>query len=379
MGLLNKLFKKNKDKDIVKELHIAEQKDDNEEFISTSCEQIVDATYQMEDLRLEYEMVTSYLTDIQAIEQMPGTYRRELDDIARKIHFLEASRMEFLQSETRLSDERFKSIQQNEKEIPDLMKKLLDLEQQASMIKRDMEHLEGEKGSLEYQEEMLIEKQAGLRSGIFTVAAMWLITFLLFVFVKAVYQVDTDILSMIALFLVAAISAGMFFKYRDYTYERKLCQKKMNRAINLLNKVKIKYINNTSTLEYLYEKYKINSLRELEYIWDQYNLMLVEAKKYQQNTGDLKVYCDEMVKLLHGSGVKDPFVWSKQTGALLDAREMVEVKHSLNTRRQKLREQLAYNEELKNDSMKQIQQLIAAQPELKDYVKNTLSVYHIEI
>ena len=52
--------------------------------------------------------------------------------------------------------------------------------------------------------------------------------------------------------------------------------------------------------------------------------------------------------------VSDTEVWLVQTYAILDDREMVEIRHDLNQRRQKLREQIRYNTEVKEDYEKQI-------------------------
>ena len=146
-----------------------------------------------------------------------------------------------------------------------------------------------------------------------------------------------------------------------------------------MNKVKIKYVNNTSTLEYLYAKYHVNSLRELEYLHDQYLIMVDEVRKYQQTTGDLREHTDALSKLLYAHGIKDPDIWTKQFLALIDPREMVEVKHSLNVRRQKLREQLAYNEQLRLDGLKDIREMLKTNPELREQVRREMEVYHINI
>ncbi|MCM1498369.1 MAG: hypothetical protein NC124_07855, partial [Clostridium sp.] len=140
-----------------------------------------------------------------------------------------------------------------------------------------------------------------------------------------------------------------------------------------------KYINNTSTLEYLYDKYGIKSLRELEYLHDQYLIMIDEVRKYQKVSGDLREFSEALSKLLFSYGVKDPEIWIKQSLALIDNREMVEVKHSLNVRRQKLREQIAYNEKLRLNGLKDIREMLKTNPELRDQVKRELEVYHIHV
>lgn len=341
------------------------------------CDQIVDATYQMEDLRVEYEMVTSYFTDIQTIEQLPQNVRQQVIDIAKKIAFLENETTQFLRSDDRISDENFRMIQGIEKELSGVFGQLKDLEDMDMKIKRDLKHLEAEKSAQEYTQNSIEEQQSKLRlfQVVFGTVAALLVATLAIVGVLT----ETSLLMPILLILLVVVimAALSVISYRNLSYEFKMSEVKENRAINLMNKVKIKYINNTSTLEYLYDKYKIKSLRELEYLYDQYLIMVDEVRKFQRSTGDLRELSDNLTKLLFAYGVKDPDIWIKQSAALMDNREMVEVKHSLNVRRQKLREQIAYNEELRLSGLKDIKEMLKANPELRDQVRRELELYHI--
>ena len=101
-----------------------EQSQEEPDDVAYLCDQIVDASYQMEDLRVEYEMVTSYFTDIQTIEELPQNVRKELTDIAKKIAFLQNETSEFLHSDDRISDENFRMIQGLEKELTDIFGQL---------------------------------------------------------------------------------------------------------------------------------------------------------------------------------------------------------------------------------------------------------------
>ncbi len=349
------------------------------EDIIYKCDQIVDATYQMEDLRVEYEMVTSYFTDIQTIEELPQDVRREIINIAKKIAFLENETTQFLHSDDRISDENFRMIQGIEKELSQVFGQLKDLEDMDMKIKRDMKHLEAEKNSQEYIQASIEERQSKLR--------MFLIVFgtsaALIVLTLAVVGVLTESSLLIPILLIILVVLTMaalaVVTYRNFSFEFKMSEARENRAINLMNKVKIKYINNTSTLEYLYSKYNIKSLREMEYLYEQYLIMVDEVRKYQRTTGDLRELSESLTKLLFQYGVKDPDIWAKQSAALIDNREMVEVKHSLNVRRQKLREQMAYNEELRLAGLKDIREMLKVNPELREQVKRELEIYHINL
>ena len=356
-----------------------EQENEPQDDVAFKCDQIVDATYQMEDLRVEYEMVTSYFEDIQRIEELPQNARKEIIDTAKKIAFLENEPSEFLHSDDRISDENFRMIQGMEKNLSEVFGKLKELEEMDLKIKRDMKHLEAEKNSQEYLQESIDNRQLKLRTFVVSFGLVAVLSVLTLAVVGMLTKDSLILPILLILLIVAGVAAMSIVLYRRLSYEFKISEMKEYRAINLMNKVKIKYINNTSTLEYLYGKYNIKSLRELEYLYDQYVLMVDEVRKYQKSSGDLREYCDQLSKLLFSYGVKDPDIWTKQSLALIDNREMVEVKHSLNVRRQKLREQMAYNEELRLNGLKDIKEMLRTNPELREQVKKELEIFHIQV
>ena len=53
-----------------------------------------------------------------------------------------------------------------------------------------------------------------------------------------------------------------------------------------------------------------------------------------------------MLNILKCYQVKDPAIWLHQTAALLDAKEMVEIRHNLIIRRQSLRRRMDYNKDM---------------------------------
>lgn len=346
--------------------------------ITGLCEKLIDATYQIEDQRLEYDALGAYYDDISLIEQMPENMRRELDDIARKIEFLEKNQEEFKQLKVKLSDDKYRMIAKYEREIPDLMRKLAEQETRNAAIKRDMQHLENEKDTQDYYTSEAEGRQDYLRSIAISVTIMGLITFGVIFWMYTIYVFAIEVACMVVLFVITLVFVLLYLGYRHESYEIKLAQAKKQRAITLLNKVKLKYVNSTSTLEYIYAKYQIRSLKELEMLWEQYNILLSETRKFQQSIGDMRVFFDEMERVLRDANVKDPYIWTQQTRALLDDREMVEVKHSLNVRRQALRSRMEENEAIKQRCLDTMKGMVVREPALMENIRDILSAYHIE-
>ena len=72
-------------------------------------------------------------------------------------------------------------------------------------------------------------------------------------------------------------------------------------------------------------------------------------------------------------------MWVHQAIALLDPKELVEIRHRLNVRRQKLRDRMDYNTNTRKQSIDNIQEILKKRPEAREEIIQVLNNYHIEI
>ena len=107
--------------------------------------------------------------------------------------------------------------------------------------------------------------------------------------------------------------------------------------------------------------------------------MVSDALKYSKTNKDLRFFKEQLINKLRKIGVSDAEVWTRQTNALIDRREMVEITHGLNVRRQKLREKLATCEKIKNNATTALKAAIEEKPELKAYVAEILESYRMSL
>ncbi len=353
---------------------------DNEKaVVKDVCEQLVDVSYHMEDMKQEYKVVTNYLVDIQKIDELPIQMANELIDTAKSIELLEKDRQKYLASENLLSIDRYNQIAMYEKDVIKTVKELNEMEERDGLLKSDMGYLEGEKEDLEYLRGEYadgITRIRGIMIGVFLVCFVAMAFLLIYALSKresvTVYALMVGALLMIAF----AIS---YARYLDYSSDIKDIDAKHKKAVSLLNKVKVKYINNVNAMDYLYEKFDVNSCKELEYQWEQYNTMVSDALKYSRANKDLRFFKEQLIEKLKKIGVTDAEVWTRQTNAIIDRREMVEITHSLNVRRQKLREKLATCETIKSNATTALKAAIEEKPELKAYVAEILESYRLSL
>ena len=348
------------------------------QYIKTQCEQIIESSQYVENTRREYESVTKLLKDIQIIDNLEPEERKKVSDIAEETFNLDRERNVTKKKQSRLPSNKFNYYLEHEEDLVEALKKMQNDEQYFQMVKKDLSMLEAEKVSLKGDIEDSIHTQGNLRklSIVFLVLAMMVLAVLI---VQAInFPEDSNYLFTIILFIVAVFVVVVFLANRKALYTIKISEKKLNRAIVIQNKVKIKYINIVNSIEYQYAKYGVHNSYEFS---NNYQMFLEDKKDreiFQRTTGRLGATSDELTKCLSGFGLYDADVWQNQLEALFNPKEMVEVRHSLNARRQKLREQMDYNVTRIDEAKKNVTAYIKKNPQYADEIMAIVDSYDME-
>ena len=79
-----------------------------------------------------------------------------------------------------------------------------------------------------------------------------------------------------------------------------------------------------------------------------------------EQLSDSEIHLEGILKSL---SLYDPHIWLAQVKALIDPKEMVEVRHGLSTRRQKLRARIKYNQNRIDEARADIAGAAADHPE----------------
>ena len=167
----------------------------------------------------------------------------------------------------------------------------------------------------------------------------------------------------------------VFVRYLNAQREETIVERDLNRVILLQNRVKIKYVNITNLLEYNYSKFKVNSAHELNFLWEKYMEERAQRERYQKTSTDLEFYNQDLIRILRKHRIKDPHIWISQAEAIVDNREMVEIRHHLIGRRQKLRETMEYNMENMKTAETEVNSLIKEHPEYGREILAIVSEY----
>ena len=141
------------------------------------------------------------------------------------------------------------------------------------------------------------------------------------------------------------------------------------------NKVKIRYVNNKNLLDYLYTKYDVPDAWTLRDLYDRFEKERSAREKFQKNE---KIYQEQLaglVRELRKFNVSDPEVWIHQVDAIIDPKEMVEARHGLIMRRQKLRKQMEYNQDLASEASEAVKHVIEEHPKYRDKILELINLY----
>ena len=347
-------------------------------YIKENCEIITEGKHRIDEAKVEYQAVTSYLSDMQKIDMITLEQRENLDEAARKIITLSNERNKLQRQSRVLSDRQYKMFERYELQLPKELSLVHDSEAYQEAIQQDMMHLLKEREALDEQQERIVNRQAFLKGIAVTTCIVVLLLFLLFAFFM--YYLETRLTAPFLLtVLIGMLSAFyIFMEARKNSANMNLVQSKMNRQIMLMNKVKIKSVNNRSFLDYTCGKYIVENYHQLKISWEEYIRLKDENKRYESNTELLEFFQNELIHELDGFGIADSEIWIYQPTAILDNKEMVEVRHRLNVRRQKLRDCIDMNNTQSEEAVEEIKRVIRLYPDCQEEVERFLRKYHIE-
>lgn len=345
------------------------------EYLEECLKQLGDASKEIEILAGEYNLVTAYLTDMEQIEQLPDEAYDELCELCSKLAVLGEERDAFKERKSRMPDEQYKSMLRKEQEVEEGIKKIEEAEAYRALVKQDLKRLDSEKSAYHYRRNDLENELINLRGMAGIILGAIVFCFLLLLILQLGLSFDTRLGYLLAGALAAIVITVIYFKYTEADRELTRVYAALNRLVQLHNTVKIRYVNNTSLLEYLYMKYEVESGAQLKKLWEKYQLEKEERKKYRRAELELDQYEEELLEKLSHVRLKYPKRWLNQTAAILDHKEMVEVRHDLIIRRQALRKRMDYNKDIAAKAKEEIMDLAKSYPQYAAEIQNMVDRY----
>lgn len=310
------------------------------DYVANQCEQIGNAVAELEEARSEYEIATNYLNDMQILDDLPASAKSRIEEIANNILMTQKARESSITSTRKISDAQFVDFERRKEDIPAAIRRLKENEEYQSKLKRDLDILEGEKTGW-IQEKKHLEQEL-----------LWIkkLAIMLFVFFGAgivtlfsIQILGGKDLSTGFMIAIAAIGiGGIALLIRKQNDEHLIMQSVTNRnfAITLQNKIKLKYVSITNAVDYVKEHYHVKNAYDFRFQWEQYLEAVKEKERIERNDEDLIFFYNQLRRALAPFELYDSKIWETQVHALIDPKEMVEIRHELLVRRQKIRERI---------------------------------------
>ena len=306
------------------------------------CEQMIDISRELDDVRHEYDQVTAYLNDIQIIEGLGGDLRKQLDEVATQISKLINARNDYLNAEHKISDEVFNQMQEMEEEIPSIIRRLKVNEADLETVKHDLNMLASEKvewSVIRHEREEELEQLRKL-----SVILLFCFGGVAIIIALLSSSFQWDLLPMIVVALLATLAASyIILRRQECSKEIKQSDVNKNYIISLENRIKIKYVNAKNAVDYTYNRFHVANSKELTFNYEQFVEICKERERFKQMNEDLEYFKNRLVRILRTLNLYDAKVWLNYANAIIDQKEMVELKHELFSRRQFLRGRIDYN------------------------------------
>ncbi len=350
-----------------------------ERYVKACLEQLSEASKELETLEAEYNMVTAKLTDMEEIEAMPPELKAQLEDIAKQVVELEKSQQKKKERKSVMSEEEYDHMERISEYMPDAIKKLKETEEYQTLVKNDLGRLDGEKQAYLFRKNELETNQRNMKGMTAICLGSMLLLIVLLSVLSSTMNMDVQLGYIIAVLISAAAMTLVYVKYEESKKELVRVEKAMNKLILLQNTVKIRYVNNTNLLEYLYMKYEVDHSSMLQKLWKKYE----QEHKIREEEAQIRLDMDAnqaaLVRLLRRSKLQDPNIWVHQAQAIYDNQEMVEIRHRLIIRRQKLRKQMEYNAKAAQDAQEEVKDIVAKYPEYAQRILDMVSEYEAQI
>ncbi len=342
------------------------------EYLGRLHDAIIEARGQCGDIKFEYGQVTSYLKDIQLIDQAPDEEKTELYSAARRIVELTEERQKLQKKKYKMTDGQRRALENYEGTVQGDIKKLAEYEDYQVKIKNDLRQLGSEKNLLLADKRDIIRGQRTLKVIGKCLTAILIAIGAMLAALAFLFKVDIVVPFVATVAFGFVIAAIILNESRKNRIDMAITEKKCNRAIFLSNRVKIKYVNNVRTLDYLCHKYQIRNATELDFVYGQYLKAKREWARQRESTIQINENNKILMNELQRLGVKDRDIWFAQARALVEPKEMVEVRHDLNVRRQKLRDQLDYNTGIMEECLEEMEKIRDKKPEYAQEVERIL-------
>lgn len=298
------LFGRGVDKKVLSGIDIDIDKIDEDPQVAVRLQERYQSNLEnVEELSANLPRLKKEFDSIQRIEKLSDKSKEDLEGLAK------------IYSETLLERTDFKSkVKFNSGEeylanygdsVEEALELMRETEEYQQLVNMDLAYLESERDEILYQKNKLIsnDKLINKLFGLVSILALALLALVSLFLART--QFDIIVAFSGALILIVLTTIWAYFTRRVIKSELNKNAKLLSKVITLINKTKIKYVNNKKLLDYQYKKYKVDSYYMFTVRWKNYNDNKDNINRYKKINNSISAVISDIEGLLSSISVTD--------------------------------------------------------------------------
>ena len=135
------------------------------EFVEEACMQMKQVSERIEETKRELQILNSYMSDVQLIQNMPSPNKEIIEELAERVVVLERDKEAYSDFESDVTDAVYEQMSSMEKNISKILAQMDEEEKLCMKVKKDLNLLEGEKRILKIEKQDM-QHRLSLMTGI---------------------------------------------------------------------------------------------------------------------------------------------------------------------------------------------------------------------
>lgn len=299
------------------------------------CEQVLDLSKIIDDIRDEYDNINACLNDVQIIEELEEEKKKILVDVAKQYRKNAFNHYSYLNAMYNISETIFPLIEK-ESNISTIIHQYKTNKSKLEQLKEVIEPLTKEKNEWSRRNKKRKESLVKLKK---LLPILFLVVDGLAILFLVIGMIKKWNLIPIILFALFAVLIARYLKAIKQKYENEIKQSEEN--FNYINSLEcrniITYENAKNTVDYIAASYLFDNIGELEYNYEQYKKIRIEEAKFKLADTELDNSKALLLNILSGLKLHDVQLWLYNVDAIIEEKTMDQFKQETNTRCQILR------------------------------------------
>lgn len=261
------------------------------------CEQYLAAKRDKERVAKEYEENVKKYATLQQVEGLKKGTLAELENYANTYMETAKHKVEYV-DRIKGTGEEYDYLGEYEEDIQKVITNIKNTEERQRAVKNDIHCIEGEKAELGYRATKLVGTQKMVKIIMITLLMVFALSTFILLSLYQTSNIDIMMPAIIMILIIGFFGMWIYIFRRYVVHEINKNHLLRKRAVELLNKIKLKYVHHEQFLEYEYKKYRVKSGDMLEDRWQKYNQSRQDKQRIHKISRNIITAEEDIERLL---------------------------------------------------------------------------------